>query len=127
MPGVQQVHTDAKGLAHWKVQTEIPVVGKILEKFTLELAEDSEDRIEWTPLKTEAENFLLYSADFLAKARDVTLVHFSQVVELRRRSARDLHFLAGLAGETIISNEMTKRITEMIQVFIDKAKERLEK
>lgn len=127
MPGVQQVHTDAKGIAHWKVQTEIPVVGKILEKFSLELAEASEERVEWAPLRSEAQNFLRYSADFFEKARDVTLVHFSQVVELRRRSARDLHYLAGLAGETIISNEMTKRVTEMIRVFIDRAKERLEK
>lgn len=127
MPGVLQVHTDARGIAHWKVQTEVPVVGKILQKFSLELAENSEDRIEWSPLRTEAENFLRYSADFLEKARDVTLVHFSQVVELRRRSARDLHMLAGLAGETLISNEMTKRITEMIRVFIERAKDRLEK
>src|SRR5687768_16592982 len=72
MPGVEQVHTDAKGIAHWKVQTEIPVVGKILEKFSLELAEASEERVEWTPLRTEAENFLRYSADFLEKARGVT-------------------------------------------------------
>src|SRR6185436_6740152 len=126
MPGVMQVHTDAKGIAHWKVQTEIPIVGQILQKFALELAENSEERVEWTPLRTEAENFLRYSADFLEKARNVTLVHFSQVVELRRKSGRDLHYLAGLAGETIISNEMTKRITEMIRVFIDKAKEKLE-
>lgn len=127
MPGVSQVHIDAKGVAHWKVQTEIPVVGQILQKFALELAENSDERIEWSPLRTEAENFLRYSADFLEKARDVTLVHFSQVVELRRRSARDLHFLAGLAGETLISNEMTKRISEMIRIFISRAKERLEK
>ncbi|MGE3468191.1 MAG: SRPBCC family protein [Pyrinomonadaceae bacterium] len=127
MPGVLQIHTDAKGVAHLKIQAEIPFVGKMLQKFSLELAEDSEDRIEWSPVRTEAENLLRYSADFLEKAKDVTLVHFSQVVELRRKSARDLHMLAGLAGETLISNEMTKRITEMIRVFIDKAKERLEK
>jgi hypothetical protein len=35
--------------------------------------------------------------------------------------------LAGLAGETVISNEMTKRITEMIKVFIQRAKDRLER
>lgn len=127
MPGVSQVHIDAKGVAHWKVQTEIPVVGQILQKFVLELAENSDDRIEWSPLRTEAENFLRYSADFLEKAKNVTLVHFSQVVELRRRSARDLHLLAGLAGESLISNEMTKRISEMIKIFIGRAKERLEK
>jgi len=127
MPGVMQIHTDAKGVAHWKVQAEIPFVGQMLQKFALELAEDSEDRIEWSPVRTEAENLLRYSADFLEKAKDVTLVHFSQVVELRRKSARDLHYLAGLAGESLISTEMTKRITEMIRVFIDKAKERLEK
>jgi len=33
MPGVEQVHVDAKGIAHWKVQTDLPVVGKILQKF----------------------------------------------------------------------------------------------
>ena len=127
MPGVMQIHTDAKGVAHWKVQAEIPFVGQMLQKFALELAEDTEDRIEWSPVRTEAENLLRYSADFLEKAKNVTLVHFSQMVELRRKSARDLHYLAGLAGESLISTEMTKRITEMIRVFIEKAKERLEK
>lgn len=127
MPGVEQIYTDASGIAHWKVQAEIPFVGKMLQKFSLELAEDSEERIEWSPLRTEAENFLRFSADFLEKAKGVTLVHFSQMVELRRRSARDLHFLAGMAGESIISSEMTKRVTEMIKVFIDRAKEKLER
>jgi len=127
MPGVEQVHVDAKGVAHWKVHAEIPFVGAMLQKFSLELAESSDDRIEWSPLRTEAENLLRYSADFLEKAKNVTLVHFSQVVELRRKSARDLHYLAGLAGESLISSEMTKRISEMIKVFVEKAKERLEK
>lgn len=127
MPGVEQIHTDANGVAHWKVQAEVPVVGHILQKFALELAEDSEDRVEWTPLRTEAENFLRYSADFLEKAKDVTLVHFSQAVELRRKKAGDLHALAWLAGESLISSEMTKSITKMIKTFIDRAKERLEK
>jgi carbon monoxide dehydrogenase subunit G len=126
MPGIQQIHTDAKGVAHWKIQAEIPFVGPMLQKFVVELAEDTEDRVEWLPVRTEAENFLRYSADFIQKAKDVTLVHFSQMVELRRRSARDLHYLAGLAGESLISNEMSKRIAEMIRVFIDRAKERLE-
>jgi len=127
MPGVQQVHTDANGIAHWKVATEIPVVGQILQKFALELAENTDERVEWTPVRTEAENFLRYSADFLEKAKNVTMVRFSQAVELRRKSARDLHFLAALAGESLISSEMTKRITEMIKIFIDRAKEKLEK
>src|SRR3954454_2016643 len=87
MPGVEQVHIDGKGVAHWRVHTEVPVVGSILQKFAIQLAEDTEDRVEWAPLGTEAENFLRYSADFLQKAKDVTLVHFSQAVELRRSSA----------------------------------------
>lgn len=127
MPGIRQIHTDAKGVAHWKIQAEIPFVGQMLQKFAVELAEETEDRVEWLPLRVETENFLRYSAEFVEKAKNVTLVQFSQMVELRRKSARDLHYLAGLAGETLISNEMTKRITEMIKVFIDRAKERLEK
>lgn len=127
MPGVQQIHTDAKGVAHLKIQAEIPFVGAMLQKFSIQLAEESEDRIEWAPIAAEAQNFLRYSADFLEKAKDVTLVHFSQAVELRRQSGRDLHYLAGMAGEAVISNEMTKRFAEMVKVFIDRAKEKLEK
>lgn len=127
MPGIQQVHTDATGVAHLKIQAEIPVVGAMLQRFSIKLAEESDDRIEWTPIAAEAQNFLRYSADFIEKARDVTLVHFSQAVELRRRSARDLHLLAGMAGEAAISSEMTKRFAEMVQIFIDRAKARLEK
>ncbi|MEJ7624359.1 MAG: hypothetical protein WKF34_10245 [Pyrinomonadaceae bacterium] len=126
MPGVMQIHTDASGVAHWRVETEIPLVGKIRQKFSVELAENSDDRIEWSPISTETENLLRYSADFLEKAKNITLVHFSQVVELRRKNARDLHNLAGLAGEALISKEMTRRVTEMIRVFIGRAKERLE-
>ena len=127
MPGVTQIHTDAHGVAHWKVEAELPFVGPMLQKFALQLSENSPDRVEWSPIMTETGNFLRYSADFLEKAKDVTMVHFSQMVELRRKSARELHYLAGLAGESLISSEMTKRITEMIRVFIDRAKERLEK
>ncbi len=127
MPGIQQIHTDANGVAHWRIQAEIPFVGQMLQNFAVELVENTDERIEWMPAKTEAENFLRYSADFIEKAKDVTLVHFSQAVELRRKKAGDLHSLAWLAGETLISSEMTKRITEMIKVFIERAKERLEK
>lgn len=126
MPGIASIHTDAKGVAHWKIEAEIPVVGSIMQKFAIRLAEDSDERVEWFPVALETQNLLRFSADFFEKARDVTMVHFSQMVELRRRSARDLHMLAGLAGESLISSEMSKKITEMIKIFIKRAKERLE-
>ncbi|HUR97928.1 MAG TPA: hypothetical protein VMZ26_07670 [Pyrinomonadaceae bacterium] len=126
MPGIASIHTDAKGVAHWKIQAEIPVVGQMMQKFAVELSENTEERIEWFPVALETQNFLRFSADFLEKARDVTLIHFSQMVELRRKSARELHLLAGLAGESLISTEMTKKVSEMIKVFIQRAKEKLE-
>jgi len=126
MPGIASIHTDAKGVAHWKIEAELPLVGSMMQKFAVELGESTEDRVEWFPLPVETQNFLRYSADFLQKTKNVTMVHFSQMVELRRRSARDLHYLAGLAGEGLISLEMTKRIREMIRVFIQRAKDRLE-
>ncbi len=127
MPGIASIHTDAKGVAHWKIHAEIPLVGSMMQKFAVELTEDSEERIEWFPVAVETQNFLRFSAEFLEKAKNVTLVHFSQMVELRRKSARELHYLAGLAGESLISSEMTKKVTEMIKVFIQRAKEKLEK
>jgi len=127
MPGITSIHTDAKGVAHWKIQAEIPRVGQLTQKFAVELAEASEERIEWFPVRVETQNFLRYSADFLEKAKNVTVVHFTQMVELRRKSARELHILAGVVGESVISSEMSKKIAEMIKVFIQRAKERLEK
>ena len=127
MPGIAAIHTDAKGVAHWKIEADIPLVGTMMHKFAVELAENSEERVEWFPVQRETQNFLRFSADFFEKAKNQTMVHFTQMVELRRRSARELHMLAGLAGEGLISNEMTKKVTEMIKVFIQRAKDRLEK
>ena len=127
MPGIASIYTDAKGVAHWKIHAEIPLVGQMMQKFAVELSENSRERIEWFPVALETQNFLRFSADFLEKAKNVTLIHFSQMVELRRKSARELHYLAGLAGESLISSEMTKKVSEMIKVFIQRAKEKLEK
>lgn len=126
MPGIESIHIDANGTAHWKIRADIPFVGSMKQKFDVRLTENSEERVEWSPAQGETKNLLRYAADFLEKGKNITLVHFSQAVELRRNSARDLHMLAGLAGESIISTEMSKRIAEMIKVFIGKAKDKLE-
>ena len=127
MPGIASIHTDAKGVAHWKIEANIPLVGQIMQKFAVQLAEDSHERIEWFPVVLEHQNFLRFSVEILEKAKNATQIHFSQMVELRRKSARELHYLAGLAGENLISSELTKRVTEMIKVFIQRAKEKMEK
>jgi carbon monoxide dehydrogenase subunit G len=127
MPGISQIHIDAKGLAHWTIKAEIPVVGSIIQKFAVELAESTEDRVEWAPVAAEKQNYLRYAADFLEKAENLTIVKFAQGVELRRKSPRELHLLAGLAGEGFINKELSRRVTEMIRIFIRKAKEKLEK
>ena len=127
MPGIESIHTDAKGVTHWKIRADVPLVGSFKEKFAVELTENEEDRIEWSPVAGETKNFLRYAADFLEKGRDLTLVQFSQIIELRRNSAKELHLLAGVAGASIISREMTRQVGEMIKIFVRKAKERLEK
>lgn len=126
MPGIESIHKDANGIAHWKIRADIPFVGSMTQKFDVQLTEDNESRIEWSPVAGETKNLLRYAAEFLEKGKNLTLVNFSQVVEMRRNSARELHLLAGLAGESIISGEMNKRIAEMIQNFTGKAKIKLE-
>ncbi len=126
MPGVESIRADGKGLMHWKIRADIPIVGEMKQSFKVELSENSEDRLEWSPAAGEKENLLRYAVDFIEKSANLTLVQFSQTVEMRRNSARDLHLLAGLAGETIISREMTKRVAEMIKNFVQKSRERLE-
>lgn len=127
MPGVEGIHTDADGKTHWKVRVDVPVIGSFTQRFAVCLMENDTDRIEWLPAPGETQNLLRYGAEFLEKAANVTLVQFSQNVELRRKSARELHPLAGFAGEAIISKEMTKGMAEMVKTFVRKAKEKLEK
>ncbi len=50
MPSVESIHTDAKGIAHWTIRAEIPIIGSIMQKFAVELAEDDKERIEWIPV-----------------------------------------------------------------------------
>jgi hypothetical protein len=126
MPNVESIHTDGKGVTHWRIRAEIPFIGEMKQSFTVELSEKNADRIEWSPLKGEKQNLLRYAVDFVEKGASLTLVQFSQTVEMRRDSARELHLLAGLAGESIISGEMNKRVAEMIKIFVRKSRERLE-
>ena len=38
MPGIASIHTDAKGVAHWKIQADIPVVGHMMQNFAVALS-----------------------------------------------------------------------------------------
>lgn len=127
MPEVESIYTDAKGITHWKIRADIPFAGVMMQKFAVQLAENSDERIEWSPITGETKNLLRYAADFFEKSANITLVNYTQMIELRRNSAKELHILAGVAGESIISNEMTKRIAKMIKIFVQKAKEKLER
>lgn len=127
MPGVESIRADAKGIIHWKIRAQVPLVGELQQSFAVTLSEQDDERIEWSPIAGEKHNFLRYAVDLVEKSAELTLVRFSQSVELRRDSARDLHLLAGLAGEAIISREMSKRVAEMIKNFVQKARERLER
>jgi uncharacterized membrane protein len=127
MPDIESVHCDHKGVAHWRIRAEVPFVGVFAQKFAVELAEESEERIEWMPVAGEERNFLRYAADFLEKESRITMVNFTQMVELRRRSATELHLFAGVVGESFISGEMTKRVAQMIRGFVVGAKEKIER
>lgn len=126
MPSIESIQIDSKGIIHWKIRAEVPFIGSFTEKFAVEESENSEERVEWSPIENERFNLMRYAAEFMPKGNSTTLVQFSQKIELRRRSAMDLHLLAGFAGEKLISTEMTRRISEMLAIFIQKAQERLE-
>lgn len=126
MPNVESILQNADGSIRWTIKAEIPIVGAMRQSFAVELSENTENRVEWIPKSGERENFLRYAADFIEKSATTTLVKFSQTVELRREKARDLHFLAGLAGEAPVSQGMQWEVNGMIKRFVQKAKERLE-
>lgn len=126
MPNIESIRTDPNGTARWTIRAEIPLLGAMIESFAVELSENSENLIEYTPAATETKNYLRYAADFAERATGKTTINISQTVELRREKAGDLHFLAGLAGEKTISQQMQSRVAAMIKTFLEKAKSRLE-
>jgi uncharacterized membrane protein len=126
MPEIESIRTDPKGITHWTIAVDIPVVGRLRQSFRLEPEEISGTEIIWRPAAGEKENLLRYSVLLMEKSLSVTLVQISQKVELRRSKARDLHPLAGVAGEALITREMTKRVSHLIKEFLKKAKEKVE-
>lgn len=126
MPNLEGIHQNPDGTMRWTIRAEIPIVGAMRQTFTVELAENTDERIEWIPKTGEQQNFLRYAADFIEKSADSTLVQFTQTVELRRKNAREFHLLAGLAGESRVSKGMQWEVTGMIKKFVSKAKEKLE-
>lgn len=126
MPNVESILQNADGSIRWTIKAEIPIVGAMRQTFNVALSENTGERIEWIPKAGEQQNFLRYAADFVEKNANATLVKFSQTVELRRERARDLHLLAGLAGEAPVSQGMQWEVNGMIKRFVAKAKEKLE-
>lgn len=126
MPNIDSIWTDNQGVTHWQISTHIPFVGTFSERFPIVQTEHSNERVEWSPHQDEKLNLMKFAADFLPKGAVSTKVMLTQTIELRRNSPTDLHLLAGFAGESLISSEMTKSVAEMMQKFIGRAKERLE-
>jgi len=127
MPNVQSIHANSDGTARWTIRAEIPFIGVMRQSFAVEIKETSDERVEWIPKSGEKQNLLRYAADFIEKSSNKTIVQFTQNVELRRNSARELHLLAGLAGESRISKGMQAEVAGMIRNFLKRAKEKLER
>lgn len=126
MPGVERITADAGGIARWLIRADVPVVGSIRQAFSVFQSSDDPARIEWSPADGEDKNFLRYSATFEERGA-TTRICVEQRVEIRRRNARELHTLAGLAGEGRLSAALQKGVTEMLQAFLQRARARLEK
>ena len=125
MPGVEGIRKETGGIARWIVRAEVPVIGAVHASFAVEKTEDRPEKLEWSPARSEMKNYLRYAAAFEERGHKV-LIRIAQHVELRRPNARDLHRLAALIGEGAISNEMQKRVSEMIKTFLQRARAKLE-
>ncbi len=126
MPGVERITAEAGGVARWLIRAEVPVVGSIRQAFAVSQSLDEPARIEWSPAAGERQNFLRYAASFEGQG-PTTRTRIELRVELRRNHARELHMLAGLAGESRLSAALQKGVTEMLRAFLQNARARLEK
>lgn len=126
MPGIDSITVNVDGSSKWVVAAEIPVVGAMRQEFFVRQEESSNERIEFGPAETTNGNLLRFFAEFGGAPGGPTELTFVQNVELRREKAKELHFLAGMAGEAVISSEMTKSVSKMIKTFIARSKAKLE-
>lgn len=126
MPGVERVTAEAGGAAaRWLIRTDVPVVGSIRQAFPVARAVDLPGLIEWLPAAGEQKNLMRYEVEFEERGA-MTRVAVRLSVEVRRQNARELHALAGLAGERRLSAELQKGVTHMMRTYLQKARARLE-
>ena len=126
MPGVERITAEAGGVTRWLIRTDVPVVGSIRQHFAVSRTVDEPARIEWGPAAGERQNFLRYTAGFEGRGL-TTRIRIDLRVEVRRGQARELHALAGLAGESRLSAALQKVVAEMLRAFLERARARLEK
>ena len=126
MPNIGSISTDDEGVLHWEIIAHVPLVGSFTEFFAVTKKTDEEHLVEWVPDTSAERNFLNFRAEFSDDGEGITEVEFEQTIELRRRSATELHIFAGLAGAALISSEMEKHVAEMMASFLESAKERIE-
>lgn len=125
MPNLDSIHTDGRGVSRWNISVDVPLIGSWKMAFAVDfLATD--DMIEWYPSVNEKQNFLRCVTQIVNKNEDFVEVRIAHNLELRRQQATDLHLLAGLAGESMISREMQSEVSRMLKTFMTRAKERLE-
>ena len=64
MPGIEGIRKEAGGIMRWMVRAEVPVIGAVHAAFAVEKTEDSPERLEWSPARSEMKNYLRYAAVF---------------------------------------------------------------
>lgn len=126
MPNLDSIHTDGRGISRWNVSVDVPLIGSWKMAFAVDFLA-SDDIIEWYPSINEKQNFLRCVTQLVEKDDRLVEVRISHNLELRRSQAADFHLLAGMAGESMISREMQSEVSRMLKIFMQKAKERLEK
>lgn len=125
MPNVERITAEAGGVARWLIRAEVPVIGSIRQAFAVFQSSDDPGRIEWSPADGERQNLLRYTAHIEGRG-ETTRIRVEQRVELRREHARQLHVLAGLAGQSRLSDALQRGVADMMRTFLQRARARLE-
>ena len=75
MPGIEGIRKEAGGIMRWVVRAEVPIIGAVHASFTVEKTEDSAERLEWSPARSDMKNYLrktcIGSRSSLARVRSV--------------------------------------------------------
>jgi uncharacterized membrane protein len=106
--------------SEWTYMVDAPLASPFYLTFILVEKNTSPDTMILVS-KDSIPDFLLCKTNFVSTGDNRTSVKIDFRITMTREKASDIHFLAGILGESFISDRMHDKLEDDLEIFIEKA------